>query len=72
MSEVPANPSKTKDCNYVTPDLTLIFLFARFYQRKKTKSHRVVAIKAVAHKLSRACYYVMRDEVPFEVDRAFA
>jgi hypothetical protein len=35
-------------------------------------THRVVAIKAVAHKLARACFYVMRDEVPFDVDRAFA
>jgi len=47
-------------------------LIARHYQRKKAKTHRVVAIKAVAHKLSRACYYVMRDEVPFDVNRAFA
>jgi transposase len=47
-------------------------LIARFYQRKKAKTHAVVAIKAVAHKLSRACYYVMRDEVPFDVARAFA
>jgi len=47
-------------------------LIARYYQRKKAKTHRVVAIKAVAHKLSQACYYVMRDEVPFDVNRAFA
>jgi transposase len=47
-------------------------LIAHYYQRKKAKTHRVVAIKAVAHKLSRACYYVMRDEVPFDVNRAFA
>jgi len=47
-------------------------LIARYYQRKKAKSHHVVAIKAVAHKLARACYYVMRDEVPFDVNRAFA
>ena len=47
-------------------------LVARFYQRKKAKRHRVVALKAVANKLARACYYVMRDEVPFDVGRAFA
>jgi len=47
-------------------------LIARYYERKKAKTHRVVAIKAVAHKLSRACYYVMRDEVPFDDNRAFA
>ncbi len=44
----------------------------RFYQRKQAKTHGVVAIKAVAHKLARACYYVMRDQVPFEIDKVFA
>jgi transposase len=42
-----------------------------FYQRKKAKSHAVVAIKAVAHKLCRACYYIMRDRVAFDVTKAF-
>jgi len=44
----------------------------RFYQRKKAKTNGIVAIKAVAHKLARACYYIMRDEVPFDVAKAFA
>lgn len=44
----------------------------RFYQRKKAKRNGVVAIKAVAHKLARACYYILRDGVPFEEARAFA
>lgn len=43
----------------------------RFYQRKRARTHRVVALKAVAHKLARAGYYVLRDRVPFEVERAF-
>jgi transposase len=42
-----------------------------YYQRKKDKTNGVVAIKAVAHKLARACYYVMRDQVPFETAKAF-
>ena len=42
-----------------------------FYQRKKAKSKGVVAIKAVAHKLCRACYYIMRDRVAFDVTKAF-
>ena len=42
-----------------------------FYQRKKAKTKIVVAIKAVAHKLCRACYYIMRDRVAFDVTRAF-
>jgi transposase len=42
-----------------------------FYQRKKAKTKIVVAIKAVAHKLCRACYYIMRDRVPFDITKAF-
>ena len=34
-----------------------------FYQKKKSKSHAIVAIKAVAHKLCRACYYIIKDQV---------
>jgi hypothetical protein len=44
----------------------------RFYQRKQAKTNGVVAIKAVAHKLARACYYILRDQVPFDVGKAFA
>lgn len=44
----------------------------RYYQRKAAKKNRVVAIKAVAHKLARASYYVMRDQVPFDSDKLFA
>jgi transposase len=43
----------------------------RFYQRKEAKSHMILARKAVAHKLARACYYLMRDLVPFDVHQAF-
>ena len=42
-----------------------------FYQRKKAKTKIVVAIKAVAHKLCRTCYYIMRDRVAFDITRAF-
>lgn len=44
----------------------------RFYQRKKAKRNGVVAIKAVAHKLARACYHVLKDQVSFDAARAFA
>jgi transposase len=43
----------------------------RFYERKQARTHRVVALKAVAHKLARASYYVMRDQVSFEIGLAF-
>ena len=42
-----------------------------FYQRKKSKTKAIVALKAVAHKLCRACYYIMRDRVAFNVTKAF-
>jgi transposase len=43
----------------------------RSYQRKQAKSHLRIARKAVAHKLARACYDIMRDLVPFDVHKAF-
>ena len=43
----------------------------RFYERKKSKTNRVVALKALAHKLARACYYILRNQEPFDVNRCF-
>lgn len=43
----------------------------RFYQRKQAKTNGIVALKAVAHKLARAAYYVQRDQVPFQMIKAF-
>jgi transposase len=43
-----------------------------FYQRKKSKTKGVVALKAVAHKLCRACYYIIKDQVAFDINKAFA
>jgi transposase len=42
----------------------------RFSQRKQAKNHLMIARKAVAHQLARACYDMMRDLVPFEVQKA--
>jgi len=39
----------------------------RYYQRKLAKSRVVVAKKTIAHKMARACYYVMRDQVDFDI-----
>jgi transposase len=44
----------------------------RFYQRKLAKTNRIVAVRALAHKLARASYYVMRDKVEFDPGRLFA
>ena len=43
-----------------------------YYQRKKAKKNAAVAVKAVARKLARACYHVLKDQTPFDVERAFA
>jgi len=43
----------------------------RYYQRKLSKTNVIVARKTVAHKLARACFYVLRDQVEFDVNKAF-
>src|SRR5450631_2016015 len=42
-----------------------------FYDRKKSRTNRVLAIKALAHKLARACYHMLRDQKPFDVHLCF-
>jgi transposase len=43
-----------------------------FYQSKAAKTKPVVAIKALSNKLSRASYYIMRDQVAFDEDKLFS
>jgi transposase len=43
----------------------------RFAQRKAAKSNHTLAMKALAHKLARAGYYVMRDQVEFQAELLF-
>ncbi|MFH1736895.1 MAG: IS110 family transposase [Actinomycetota bacterium] len=43
----------------------------KYYDRKLAKSNRMVAHNALAHKLARASYYVMRDGVPFAPEKLF-
>ena len=44
---------------------------ARYYKRKAAKTHKMVAVKSVGNKLARACYYILRDEVPFKEELFF-
>lgn len=44
----------------------------RFYERKKAKTNAVVATKALAHKLARACYYMLKEQCDFDERRCFA
>ena len=43
----------------------------RFFQRKAAQTHPVAATMAVGNKLARACYYMMRDQVPFREEAMF-
>ncbi|MBU2990242.1 IS110 family transposase [Psychrosphaera sp. B3R10] len=43
----------------------------RFYERKKAKRNGIVAIRAVAHKIARAVYHMLKNNEPFDVNRVF-
>ncbi|MEE8368695.1 MAG: transposase [Thermoanaerobaculia bacterium] len=43
----------------------------RWYERKRSKTCALIAIRALAHKLARAAYFMMRDQVPYEAQRLF-
>jgi len=42
-----------------------------YFQRKRARTNGIVAAKALAHKLARASYYVMRDRVVFDPEKIF-
>ena len=44
----------------------------RWYQKKCAKTMPVVAIKAVAHKLARACFHIIKNGGTFDTARAFS
>jgi transposase len=44
----------------------------RFHERKKAKTNNIVATKALAHKLARASYHILKEGKPFDVTRCFA
>jgi transposase len=43
----------------------------KYVHRKRSKTNGIVAIRALAHKLARASYHVMRDQVDFDPVRVF-
>jgi transposase len=44
----------------------------KYFQRKRAKTNGIIAIRALAHKLARASYHVMRDHVDFDPEKTFA
>jgi transposase len=43
-----------------------------YYNRKMQKTNFMVAHSALSHKLARAAYYIMRDQVPFKPEKLFS
>jgi len=43
----------------------------RFHDRKRAKTNAIVATKALAHKLARACYHMLKSGEPFDMRRCF-
>jgi transposase len=43
-----------------------------YYTRKMQRTNFMVAHSALAHKLARAAYYIMKDQVPFSSEKLFA
>ncbi len=44
----------------------------RFYDRKASRTNNTVARKALANKMARASYYIMRDQVAYDESKMFA
>jgi transposase len=43
----------------------------KYFQRKKSKTNGIIAIRALAHKLARASFHVMWDQVDFDSTKLF-
>jgi transposase len=43
----------------------------RFFERKAAKTNNILATKALAHKISRLSYYVMKEQTDYDPRRAF-
>jgi transposase len=43
----------------------------RFHDKKAARTNGIVAIKALAHKLARAAFHVLRDQQPFDPKKVF-
>lgn len=39
----------------------------KYYQRKMSRSNKIIALKTISAKLSKACFFILRDEVVFDM-----
>ena len=42
-----------------------------FYDRKAAKTKPIIAARALAHKLAKAAFFMLRDQVPYDVGLLF-
>jgi len=42
-----------------------------YYQRKKSRTNAIVATKVLANKLCKACYFILKNQEAFEVEKIF-
>jgi transposase len=42
-----------------------------YYQRKKTRTNSIVATKALANKLCKACYFILKNQEEFQIEKIF-
>ncbi len=42
-----------------------------WHQRKASKTNKIVAIKALSNKIARACYFIIKDQKPFDPKKLF-
>lgn len=82
-TEHTSNDKKKGDCNGKSGNKYLAWAYIEaanfairhcpelraWYQRKASRTKRVVALKALANKLSKACYFILRDGVDFDVKK---
>ena len=43
----------------------------KYYHRKKAKTNKIIAKTALANKIARACFYILRDKVEFNDKKLF-
>jgi transposase len=42
-----------------------------YFERKKARTNSIVATKALANKLCKACYFIMKNQEDFQVEKIF-
>ena len=42
-----------------------------WHQRKESKTNQIVAIKALSNKIAKACYFIIKDQKPFDPKKLF-